>query len=61
MQVLDNGVTSNEYWRILDCDESLEWCACASAPRLHLRPPQRQHPGAAAQLPLPHAVRRARP
>lgn len=24
-QVLDNGVTSNEFWRILDCDEGLEW------------------------------------
>lgn len=24
--VLDNGVTSNEFWRILDCDEGLEWC-----------------------------------
>lgn len=24
--VLDNGVTSNEYWRILDCDEALSWC-----------------------------------
>lgn len=23
--VLDNGVTSNEYWRILDCAEDLEW------------------------------------
>ncbi|KAL4444678.1 hypothetical protein ABPG77_002495 [Micractinium sp. CCAP 211/92] len=24
--VLDNGVTSNEFWRILDCAEDLEWC-----------------------------------
>ncbi|PSC68636.1 violaxanthin de-epoxidase-related [Micractinium conductrix] len=24
--VLDNGVTSNEYWRILDCAEDLGWC-----------------------------------
>ncbi|EFN53021.1 hypothetical protein CHLNCDRAFT_26298, partial [Chlorella variabilis] len=24
--VLDNGVTSNEYWRILECDEALDWC-----------------------------------
>lgn len=24
--VLDNGVTSDEYWRLLDCAESLEWC-----------------------------------
>lgn len=24
--VSDNGVTSNEFWRILDCDEGLEWC-----------------------------------
>ncbi|KAJ9516112.1 hypothetical protein QJQ45_024542 [Haematococcus lacustris] len=23
--VLDNGVTSNEYWRILDCDEDFGW------------------------------------
>lgn len=23
--VLDNGVTSNEFWRILDCDDNLEW------------------------------------
>lgn len=20
------GVTSNEFWRILDCDDSYEWC-----------------------------------
>ncbi|KAG2453105.1 hypothetical protein HYH02_002436 [Chlamydomonas schloesseri] len=26
LSVLDNGVTSNEYWRIVDCDENLEWC-----------------------------------
>jgi len=25
--VLDNGVTSKEKWSILDCDDSLEWCA----------------------------------
>jgi hypothetical protein len=25
--VLDNGVTSKEHWRILDCDEDLNWCA----------------------------------
>lgn len=24
--VLDNGVTSNEYWRIMDCSEDLEFC-----------------------------------
>ncbi|GFH24830.1 Violaxanthin de-epoxidase [Haematococcus lacustris] len=24
-RVLDNGVTSNEYWRILDCDEDFGW------------------------------------
>ncbi|GAX80573.1 hypothetical protein CEUSTIGMA_g8010.t1 [Chlamydomonas eustigma] len=24
--VLDNGVTSNEFWRVLDCNEGLEWC-----------------------------------
>lgn len=24
--VLDNGVTSNEYWRIVDVDEDLKWC-----------------------------------
>lgn len=24
--VLDNGVVSDEFWRILDCDENLEWC-----------------------------------
>ncbi|KAL4427643.1 hypothetical protein ABPG75_001732 [Micractinium tetrahymenae] len=24
--VLDNGVTSSEFWRILDCDEGLDWC-----------------------------------
>lgn len=24
-QVLDNGVTSSEFWRILDCDEGLDW------------------------------------
>ncbi|KAG1660262.1 hypothetical protein FOA52_007660 [Chlamydomonas sp. UWO 241] len=24
--VLDNGVTSNEFWRILDCADDLEWC-----------------------------------
>ncbi|KAI3424929.1 hypothetical protein D9Q98_008313 [Chlorella vulgaris] len=24
--VLDNGVTSNEFWRILDCEEGLDWC-----------------------------------
>ena len=23
--VLDNGVTSSEFWRILDCDERLDW------------------------------------
>ncbi|GAB4821553.1 hypothetical protein N2152v2_008599 [Parachlorella kessleri] len=27
LSVLDNGVTSKEYWRILDCAEDLEWCA----------------------------------
>ncbi|PNH05728.1 hypothetical protein TSOC_007988 [Tetrabaena socialis] len=26
LSVLDNGVTSNEYWRILDCDEGLAFC-----------------------------------
>lgn len=26
LQVLDNGVTSNEFWRILDCEEGLDWC-----------------------------------
>ncbi|PNW78726.1 hypothetical protein CHLRE_09g388060v5 [Chlamydomonas reinhardtii] len=26
LSVLDNGVTSNEYWRIVDCDENLDWC-----------------------------------
>ncbi|KAG2437394.1 hypothetical protein HXX76_006046 [Chlamydomonas incerta] len=26
LSVLDNGVTSNEYWRIMDCDENLDWC-----------------------------------
>lgn len=26
LSVLDNGVTSNEYWRVMDCDEALEWC-----------------------------------
>ncbi|KAL4855815.1 hypothetical protein ACK3TF_003588 [Chlorella vulgaris] len=25
-KVLDNGVTSNEFWRILDCEEGLDWC-----------------------------------
>lgn len=25
LSVLDNGVTSKEYWRILDCAEDLEW------------------------------------
>ena len=25
VQVLDNGVTSSEYWRILDCEEGLDW------------------------------------
>lgn len=25
-QVLDNGVTSNEFWRILDCEDGLDWC-----------------------------------
>jgi hypothetical protein len=24
--VLDNGVTSNEYWRIIDCAEDLSFC-----------------------------------
>lgn len=24
--VLDNGVTSNEYWRIIDCAEDLTYC-----------------------------------
>jgi hypothetical protein len=24
--VLDNGVTSNEYWRIMDCANDLTWC-----------------------------------
>jgi hypothetical protein len=24
--VLDNGVTSNEYWRILDCADDLSFC-----------------------------------
>jgi hypothetical protein len=24
-QVLDNGVTSNEYWRIVDCTDDLSW------------------------------------
>jgi hypothetical protein len=24
--VLDNGVTSSEFWRILDCEEGLDWC-----------------------------------
>ncbi|KXZ54082.1 hypothetical protein GPECTOR_5g188 [Gonium pectorale] len=24
--VLDNGVTSNEFWRVLDCDDELEFC-----------------------------------
>eukprot|EP00595_Chromulina_sp_UTEXLB2642_P001763 CAMPEP_0196768254 /NCGR_PEP_ID=MMETSP1095-20130614/42522_1 /TAXON_ID=96789 ORGANISM="Chromulina nebulosa, Strain UTEXLB2642" /NCGR_SAMPLE_ID=MMETSP1095 /ASSEMBLY_ACC=CAM_ASM_000446 /LENGTH=223 /DNA_ID=CAMNT_0042137563 /DNA_START=175 /DNA_END=846 /DNA_ORIENTATION=+ len=23
--VIDNGVASNEYWRILDCDDNLQW------------------------------------
>lgn len=27
LSVLDNGVTSNEFWRVLDCDENLNWCA----------------------------------
>lgn len=27
LSVLDNGVTSNEFWRVLDCDDNLEWCA----------------------------------
>ncbi|GLI62480.1 hypothetical protein VaNZ11_005111 [Volvox africanus] len=26
LSVLDNGVTSNEFWRILDCDEDLSFC-----------------------------------
>lgn len=26
LSVLDNGVTSKEYWRVLDCDEALSWC-----------------------------------
>eukprot|EP00887_Chlorella_sp_A99_P002163 scaffold21.g2163.t1 len=26
LSVLDNGVTSLEFWRILDCHERLEWC-----------------------------------
>ncbi len=26
LSVLDNGVTSNEYWRVMDCHEGLEWC-----------------------------------
>lgn len=25
LSVLDNGVTSSEFWRILDCAEDLEW------------------------------------
>jgi len=24
--VLDNGVTSNEFWRIMDCDDGYQWC-----------------------------------
>lgn len=27
LSVLDNGVTSNERWSILDCAEDVEWCA----------------------------------
>jgi len=27
LSVLDNGVVSLEHWRVLDCDEGLEWCA----------------------------------
>ena len=23
--VLDNGVTSSEFWRIVDCDDNLDW------------------------------------
>jgi hypothetical protein len=23
--VLDNGVTSSEFWRIVDCDDDLDW------------------------------------
>jgi len=23
--VVDNGVVSNEFWRILDCDDDLKW------------------------------------
>ena len=26
LSALDNGVTSKEYWRILDCAEGLDWC-----------------------------------
>ncbi|KAG2484866.1 hypothetical protein HYH03_016352 [Edaphochlamys debaryana] len=26
LSVLDNGVTSNEFWRLVDCDEDLAWC-----------------------------------
>lgn len=26
LSVLDNGVTSKEYWRVLDCDDALQWC-----------------------------------
>ncbi|EFJ44124.1 hypothetical protein VOLCADRAFT_95570 [Volvox carteri f. nagariensis] len=26
LSVLDNGVTSNEFWRILDCHEGLDYC-----------------------------------
>lgn len=37
-QVLDNGVTSSEFWRILDCAEDLEWCAsCNQLARFCLR------------------------
>jgi len=25
MTVLDNGVVSNEYWRILDCADDMSW------------------------------------
>lgn len=26
LTVLDNGVISKEFWRIVDCDEGLQWC-----------------------------------
>ncbi|GLC46027.1 Vitamin D3 receptor [Pleodorina starrii] len=26
LSVLDNGVTSNEFWRVLDCEEDLQYC-----------------------------------